>query len=256
VAAGTSRFLPIPGTAQEVTAVHRLLPGSLLWTGSAASEAALKRVQGPWFVHIGTHGFFLDDPAPPAPTTRGLTLLHTPHPAVVNPLLRAGLALAGANDPPQPGMEDGLLTALEVAHLDLWGTALVVLSACDTGMGQVHNGEGVYGLRRALVMAGAASHYQRLLAGEGRAEALRQVQLTMLADPQRQHPFYWAAFLLSGAWTPLATHGPGWTTADSSDSLESLAAPVFLLALFLVTGCKASQRAGLYAIFSTRRSSV
>jgi CHAT domain-containing protein len=143
-------------------------------------------------------------------------------PPIENPLLRAGLALAGANAP-QPGMEDGLLTALEVAGLDLWGTELVVLSACDTGLGQVHNGEGVYGLRRALVMAGAASqlmslwrvadedstpvlmgaYYRRLLAGEGRAEALRQVQLTMLASPQHVHPYYWAAFMLSGAWTPL-----------------------------------------------------
>jgi hypothetical protein len=107
-----------------------------------------------------------------------------------NPLLRSGLALAGANAP-QHGTEDGLLTAFEVAGLDLWGTELVVLSACDTGLAQVHNGEGVYGLRRALVMAGSASqlmslwkvaddatrdlmvaYYRCVMAGEGRAEAL------------------------------------------------------------------------------------
>ena len=209
--------------------MHRLLPGSQRWTGSAASETALKQVQGPRLLHLATHGFFLADQPPPSPRLHGLELVSTappagpPGPPLENPLLRAGLALAGANAP-QPGMEDGILTALEVAGLDLWGTELVVLSACDTGVGQVRNGEGVYGLRRALVMAGADSqvmslwpveddatqelmvaYYRRLQAGEGRAEALRQVQLTLLASPQQSHPFYWAAFVHSGAWTPL-TH--------------------------------------------------
>ena len=220
-------FPPLPGTAAEVAAVQHLLPGSQLWTGSAASEMALKQVQGPRLLHIATHGFFLDDQHPLSHRLRGLDVVSTtllaelPEPRREHPLLRAGLALAGANTP-QPGQEDGLLTALEVASLDLWGTELVVLSACDTGVGQVRNGEGVYGLRRALVMAGADSqvmslwpveddatrefmmaYYRRLQAGAGRAEALRQVQLTMLANPQQGHPFYWAAFVLSGLWTPL-----------------------------------------------------
>ena len=221
------RFLPLPGTAQEVAAVQRFLRGSQLWTGSAASEAALKQVRGPQLLHMATHGFFLADQLPPPPATRALQVVSAalttwvPVPLPENPLLRAGLALAGANAP-QSGTEDGLLTALEVAGLDLWGTELVVLSACDTGGGQVRNGEGVYGLRRALVMAGADSqlmslwkvddeatrelmvaYYRQPLGGEGRAEALRQVQLKMLASPQQRHPFYWAAFILSGVWTPL-----------------------------------------------------
>ena len=139
-----------------------------------------------------------------------------------NPLLRSGLALTGANDRQGGEGEDGVLTALEAAGLDLWGTKLVVLSACETGVGEVRNGDGVYGLRRALVLAGVESqvmslwqvsdaatrdlmvaYYQRLQAGEGRTEALRQVQLSMLRGPMWQHPFFWASFIQSGDWRQL-----------------------------------------------------
>ena len=128
-----------------------------------------------------------------------------------NPLLRSGLVLAGANLRRSNG-EDGVLTALEVTALDLWGTKLVVLSACETGVGTFSRGEGVYGLRRALVLAGADSqaaslwkvndavtqelmtaYYQRLAADEGRSDALREVQLTMAR--KGWHPYYWAAFI-------------------------------------------------------------
>ncbi|HNB74152.1 MAG TPA: CHAT domain-containing protein, partial [Acidobacteriota bacterium] len=114
------------------------------------------------------------------------------------------------------------MTALEAAQLDLWGTKLVTLSACETGIGEAKNGDGVYGLRRALVLAGSEAqlmslwsvsdqatrklmvdYYTRLKAGEGRSEALRNVQLEMLKDPRRQHPFYWAAFIQSGEWANL-----------------------------------------------------
>jgi CHAT domain-containing protein len=138
-----------------------------------------------------------------------------------NPLLRSGLALAGANAL-HSGGEDGILTALEASGLDLWGTRLVVLSACETGVGKVSNGEGVYGLRRALVIAGAESlvmslwqvddlstrdlmtrFYRKLENGEGRSAALRSAQLETLTQPAQRHPFYWAAFQLTGDGSPI-----------------------------------------------------
>ena len=248
-----ARFTRLPGTAEEARALGAIMPGVRVHTGAQATEAALKQVSGPAILHVATHGFFLpaQESAPAANGTgaRGLSLGGAP--AVKrpgeNPLLRSGLALAGANARRSAGGEDGVLTALEAAGLDLWGTKMVVLSACETGLGDVTNGDGVYGLRRALVLAGSESqvmtlwqvsdaatrdlmtdYYKRLQAGEGRTEALRQVQIAMLRGesqgaaggalerglsgatgaprPQaeeRSHPFYWASFIQSGEWRGL-----------------------------------------------------
>jgi CHAT domain-containing protein/Tfp pilus assembly protein PilF len=221
-------FGALHGTSSEAAALAPLLPGVVVLSGAAATKAALQRVQGPRLLHVATHGFFLAD-QPEEPELRPGTVVRAsgdprppPRLRIENPLLRSGLALAGANQR-QSGMPDGVLTALEATGLDLWGTQLVVLSACETGLGEVKNGEGVYGLRRALVMAGAESqimslwkvaddatrdlmvaYYGRLRRGEGRAEALRQTQLEMLASPHQHEPFYWASFIPSGAWGPLA----------------------------------------------------
>ena len=132
---------------------------------------------------------------------------------------RAGLALAGANVRP-----DGIVSACELAGWDWWGTQLVVLSACEIGVGAVPSGQGVYGLRRALVLAGAQSQmvtlwnvndssapelmrefYDELARGTGRAEALRRAKLRLLRQPRFAHPYYWAAFIPAGDWAPLAT---------------------------------------------------
>ena len=229
----TLTFEPLPGTAAEGQAIATLLPTMRVLTAAAATENALKQVRGPKLLHIATHGFFLGAELKPSlPQAAGLINAvrlqggggdpQALHPVMTeNPLLRSGIALAGFNLR-QSGSEDGVLTALEAAGLDLRGTQLVVLSACETGVGDITQGEGVYGLRRALAIAGAESqllslwnvgdeatkdlmvaYYQRLLKQAGRSEALRQTQLEMLHGDQYQHPYFWAAFIPSGAWTPL-----------------------------------------------------
>jgi CHAT domain-containing protein len=140
---------------------------------------------------------------------------------IENPLLRSGLPLSGANVTDASG-DGGILTALEASTLNLWGTKLVTLSACDTGIGEVRTGEGVYGLRRAFFLAGTetlvmslwpvsdvvtremmTAYYRGLKNGLGRGEALRQVQLALLARKNRRHPFYWASFIQAGEWADL-----------------------------------------------------
>ncbi|MBS1812931.1 MAG: tetratricopeptide repeat protein [Acidobacteria bacterium] len=218
-------FMPLAKTRTEARALKELLPNSTLLTKSQATESALRQLHGPRILHIATHGFFMDENDIET-DTRGVTgtRLGKWVAKVQNPLLRSGLALAGANQGKSgPNLEDdGVLTALEATGLDLWGTKLVVLSACDTGVGEVKNGEGVYGLRRAFVLAGAESelmslwpvsdnstsdlmieYYKALQQGQGRGEALRQAQLQMLQNKDRQHPFYWASFIQSGEWANL-----------------------------------------------------
>jgi CHAT domain-containing protein len=139
-----------------------------------------------------------------------------------NPLLRAGIALAGANQS-KSSDDDGVLTALETGGLDLLGTKLVVLSACDMGVGDLKNGASVQGLRRALILAGSESqvmslwpvsdestrdmmisYYKALQLGEGRSEGLRRAQLRALRERKDlRHPFYWATFIQSGEWANL-----------------------------------------------------
>jgi tetratricopeptide (TPR) repeat protein/CHAT domain-containing protein len=243
-------FSPLPGTVSEARALISVFPGLRLLTQAQASETALKQIRRPRLLHIATHGFFLpDQPDQSVDATRSFKLADTGvSPRTLtrseNPLLRSGLALAGANITPRDGVDDdGILTALETSGLDLWGTKLVVLSACETGTGAASYGEGVYGLRRALVLAGSESqvmslwqvsdaatrelmvgYYKRLKAGEGRMEGLRQVQLEMLhsrrQDKKRpaplpgsaaanvradySHPYYWAAFIQSGNWRSIS----------------------------------------------------
>ncbi len=212
-------FAPLTGTAYEARAIKSLFPEASVLTRSGASEAALKGAKAPEILHIATHGFFLGDAA--AEGAPAETRAIRAKVAIENPLLRSGLALSGANLT-EAGTDDGILTALEASSLDLWGTRLVTLSACDTGVGEVRNGEGVYGLRRAFFLAGTetlvmslwpvsdsvtrkmmTAYYAGLKAGLGRGDALRQAQRAMLAQKGRRHPFYWAGFIQSGEWASL-----------------------------------------------------
>ena len=224
-------FPSLPYTAEEGEALRALLPGATLLTRRLANKAALSHASSPALLHIATHGFFLEDlnstsmgerrrRESVSGASRRLKQIKRIGARIENPLLRAGLALAGANE--QKNGDNGILTALEMTGLNLWGTKLVTLSACDTGVGEVRNGDGVHGLRRALTLAGSetqvmslwpvsdrwtqalmVSYYRRLRRGEGRGEALRQVQLEMLKNAKRRHPYYWASFIQSGEWANL-----------------------------------------------------
>jgi CHAT domain-containing protein len=233
------RFASLPGFVREADAVTKLLQGRPDWTTrslrrAAATEEALVAQKRPQLLYCITHGFFLRDRERTLAGggLRKLEVVDTglpfprPDPAL-DPRLRGGLALAGANQWQKrsaKGLSDGLLTALEVEELDLWGTELVVLSACETGRGEVQVGEGVLGLRRAFQLAGAqtvlASLWmvpdteterlmtdclKRWLDGAPPATALRQAQLQIIrqlrqsANANRQAPpLYWAGFICHG----------------------------------------------------------
>ncbi len=199
---GAVSFAELPGTAGEVREISALMAalGPVTLAGAEASEAALRTARAPAVLHLATHGFFLatDTVAPPPPPD-------APPRAdgrSFDSLTASGLALAGFNErgSREDGTDDGVLTALEMLDLDLAGTEIVALSACETGKGEVRDGQGVFGLRRALLLAGSrsqlttlwqiddvatrelmASWYRQLMSGAGRAEALRSVQLAALS---------------------------------------------------------------------------
>ena len=214
-----SVFSPLEGTKSEAEAIKKLLPKATVLTQAQATENALKQVKKPNILHIATHGFFLESTKNKNENQRNNKNegeRNSPLRIDDNPLLSSGLVFAGVKVSQSAG-DDGVLSALEATNLNLVGTKLVVLSACDTGNGDISTGEGVYGLRRALVIAGSESqlislwkvsdsatkdlmiaYYQRLKNGEGRSEALRQTQLAMLKSKDQKHPFYWASFIPSG----------------------------------------------------------
>lgn len=195
-----------------------------IYSKRQAEEQQLRIIaEPPQVLHIATHGFFLK--AEESMIRRLLSLQRGARnrlpPPGDNPLLRAGLAFAGINaNAPFLGdidtNNDGILTALEALKLNLKGTRLVVLSACETGVGEIHAGEGVYGLRRAFQEAGVKNvlnslwpvsdegtrflmvkFYEQFLAGRTAREALRAAQIAML-DSDWNHPYYWAAFVMVG----------------------------------------------------------
>ena len=210
-------FGRLAGTRLEGEMVGRLLQVEPL-LAEAALKQRVKAQPSPRVLHLASHGFFLTPQ--PGGSTAARDLLSRLADQVENPLLRSGLALAGINSwnkglPLPEAAENGILTGEDVSGLDLTGTELVVLSACETGLGAVEVGEGVFGLRRAFMLAGAkslvmslwevpdkqtqqlmADFYANLAQGEAPAIALRQAQLK-LAEAQ-PNPFYWGAFICQG----------------------------------------------------------
>lgn len=219
-------FRPLEGTRIEGERIAGLL-GEKAWLGADVLEGQLKRwVQqngSPWILHLATHGFLVEKKGSSSQDLGAA--LWGPHGAPENPLLRSGLALAGANTRLHrgrlpPDAEDGLLTAEDVVGLDFFDTEMVVLSACGTGLGEVEVGEGVLGLRRSFALAGARTlvmtlwkvpdvqtqglmedFYKRVLRGQHRAEALREAQLALKA--LHPHAFFWGAFICQGYPGPL-----------------------------------------------------
>jgi CHAT domain-containing protein len=217
-------LVPLPGTLQEAEAIQRLLPQAQLFLGPEATKQRLLHLPTPGILHLATHGFFLEDASAPAGSRAvGHSSALSEDPAATrsqDPLLRSGLLFAGASAPSNASPDSALVTALELAGLNLWGTQLVVLSACDTGRGDVKMGQGVYGLRRAFIVAGAETvvtslwkvddevtsalmeaYYRNLLAGQGRAAAMREAMRALRQT--RPHPHSWAPFIVLGRDTPL-----------------------------------------------------
>jgi CHAT domain-containing protein len=205
----------LEGTKVETNQINDLLTkksiSTTLFQNNEATEENIKALQNPTILHFATHGFFINQITTGEPKTlqeaEDRNLLK-------NPFLRSGLLLAGCQNP-QTGQEDGILSAEEAMNLNLDGTELVVLSACETGLGDVHNGEGVYGLQRAFRQAGAktiimslwkvsdeatqllmVTFYESLLSGKSKRDAFKTAQLKL--KEKYTEPFYWGAFVMVG----------------------------------------------------------
>jgi CHAT domain-containing protein/tetratricopeptide (TPR) repeat protein len=218
---GFTSLPPLPGTQAEAASINGVLKEHG-WVVSVhekkdASEENLKKVNSPRILHVATHGFFLEDISK-SETYNGMSAGHLRK----NPLLRSGLMLAGAAAIARDSIvytdrEDGILTAAEASLLDLRGTEVVVLSACETGLGEQRNSQGVYGLQHAFMAAGASSVIMSLWVVDdnatkelmtefyrnwinhpekGKHAAFRKAQLTL----REKYPaaYFWSAFVITG----------------------------------------------------------
>ncbi|MFO0917885.1 MAG: CHAT domain-containing tetratricopeptide repeat protein [Planctomycetaceae bacterium] len=229
------RWEPLKYAAEELKVVSGILSKTAwgpvrAWEGKQASEETLKSLRSPRVLHLATHGFFVKDILPSQTDgTRGsgATVGYGRLLNQKNPFLRSGLILAGANRLGEPmgdhstRREDGWVTAEEIATLELAGTELVVLSACETGLGDVKTGEGVHGLRQALIYAGTKAvitslyqvsdasterlmrdFYQRWTDSSRALESLHTAELQMIrmrrTDHGAAHPYYWGSFVFVG----------------------------------------------------------
>jgi len=215
---------PLPGTEKEVNTIQALLKANNYNISKVmqknATEENLKKVNNPYILHIATHGYFLEQETGNGEDTRAFGI--EPMKAYENPLLRSGLLLAGAdrtvnemNTRDNKDSDDGILNAYEAMILNLDNTDMVILSACQTGLGEIVNGEGVYGLQRSFQIAGASSiitslwevsdegtqdlmsaFYKYWLQSGNKHEAFHKAQLEI--KEKYKYPFFWGAFVLVG----------------------------------------------------------
>lgn len=218
---GGPELATLPGTKAELDGISKMLKTSgytvSQFIQKEATEKNLKSIKAPELIHIATHGYFLKDVE-----TDGNAFGVSAENALDNPLLRSGLMLAGASKTisgvSQPNLEsndNGVLTAYEAMNLNLEGTSLVILSACETGLGEVKSGEGVYGLQRAFLVAGAdalimslwkvddaatqllmTNFYTNWIKLRDKQKAFKQAQLQLMA--KYKEPYYWGAFVMIG----------------------------------------------------------
>jgi CHAT domain-containing protein len=205
----------LPGTQKEIKQIAMLTTKPQIYLEGNASEETIKQLNSPDVLHIATHGYFLEQDDLVDRSAEGRSGY------VPNPLLKAGIILAGAENFLRTGIaidnagNDGILTAYEALNLNLDNTSLVVLSACETGLGVVKNGEGVYGLQRALTLAGARNIIMSLWSVDDAAtqelmslfyeeklntDDIHQAFRTAQQKLKNNHPspFYWGAFIMIG----------------------------------------------------------
>ena len=212
------RFKNLPAGSLEAREVAHFLRGKQipvqLYTARQALEEVLLSVESPRVLHLATHGYFLEDQRQDDIGQESF-LPGIPDADWEDPSLRSGIVLAGANRSLAEGRDEGLVSAMKIEGIQLHGTELVVLSACDTGVGTVRGGEGVFGLKRSFVLAGAQTlilslwkipddttrllmnrFYSLWTSGLSKAEAFHKARQEIRRN--HENPFYWAAFQLVG----------------------------------------------------------
>jgi len=215
---------PLQYTRREVDSIHQLLPQSTVYLALDATEESFKALAGQRraIIHLATHGFYYTPTQVEQHDQLKFLSLGDNHSAEDKALSRSGLLMAGANNQYNgneypDGLEDGVLTAREIALVDLRGCDLAVLSACETAQGDISSAEGVFGLQRGFKKAGVKSllmslwqvddqatqilmteFYRHLVAGSSKRAALAAAQhhLRHLDAGKWDHPQYWSSFIL------------------------------------------------------------
>ena len=198
----------LKGTKKEGLAISKIIEAELVM-GKNATEEFIFKNQNPKILHIASHSYFFNIEEMNA-----------------HPMMRSGIVLSGVNNKTSSPNNDGYLTALEFSRLELEGTELVVISGCDSGRGAIMptTGDSIYGLKRAISVAGAKSSllslwkvsddgtakfmeyfYKKIKEGKGKSEALVETKEFFRKHPNKKlrSPYIWAAFQLSGDWNPI-----------------------------------------------------